>query len=299
MKELGKIAGVFFVSFCISGQPVEAVEKKKRKSLIEVDDFAPDIGKFSFNTGAVYATSDKDNFQNGHTIYQLFPGAYLVLPEFSATNRKRDSVNAYFGMKYRLSSQISLSSRVSGGVIHTRSIIDDETSTNTEFRLNSASFGADIRLTPPTSNPFIHAFANVRAVEDTGNELVYGKTITGGMGTHWIFDPIVLSITGTYTHLFEREYENKSFDPGSVATISPSVGFAVNPEINLNWGMSFAFKDGNKIEGENKGDWAMSSSLTMGLGFKLSKSTNMNITGRAGIGDSGSTSIGTDFTFRF
>lgn len=292
------IATMFPLSASAQEPPASPLGEKD--SLLKVEDFSPRRGGVTLNYGLTYGSQDNNGFIPG-IIHVLAPdGSIVMLPSVQETGDRSDSVTANIGARYSLFSGFNLSAQVAGGYRHDRlTALDGTDRSGSSFDFNSLSIGADYRLTPPGSRVFANAFLSVGAIEFNNDRFDFGRSITAGVSGHWVTDPLILSTTLTYTSLLSRDSGRGRYDPGDVVTVSPSVGFAANPDINLSWGMGFAFKQGDKLSGHSRGDFDVLSTVNFGLGYRLTEDILLNISGKAGVSGNSATQFGVSLSQRF
>ncbi|MDR6189622.1 hypothetical protein QE372_001890 [Agrobacterium pusense] len=279
---------------------IRSVTTGERDSLLKVEDFSPAAGKFSINYGFNYASQDNSGYVPNY-LYILSPsGAVIFVPGLRTTGDRTDAATANFGLRYNVASLFNLSAQVAGGYRYERATLSGGSAQATsEFDFNSLSLGADANLMRLGSQGFLNGFVSVGAVEKTNGAFNYGKSITGGLTGYWAIDPLILSTTVSYSKFLERTTPSGNMAPGDVLSLSPTVGFAVNPDINLSWGMTFAIKDADTVDDKRRSDWSMLSTVNLGLGYRLNENTLLNVSGRAGVGGNDATQFGMTISQRF
>lgn len=276
-----------------------AQKQPKSDSLLRLEDFAPKTGNLSASLGLTYITQRDDAVDVGTVLSPLFPGVFIVLPNVQATEQEQDSVVGSLGLRYGLIPRLNLTARVNGTYRNVRTETAETTNTSETGRLTNVSLGLDYRVTSPVSQPFIIGFAQVAVLEESGGQFVYGKTASAGLTANWVKDPLILSSTVTYSHFGEREFGVQRFNPGNLVTVSPSVGFAANPDVNLSWGLSFGFRQADTLNGVQQGIWRSQSAATLGMAYSQSKSTVVNVNARVGVGGNNRTQLSVFITHRF
>lgn len=285
------IAAFFFIS------QAYADERRESDSPFKIEDFAPKKGRYTLNAGIGYSVADSKNVSVSTIAIPLSHGYSLLLPDVTLDNRRRDSAFTRLGMRYALSD--GLNANVGFKADASRSVIRENSSTRTEHDSGwrSLTAGFDYRLTSPFNHPFILAFSEIALAENIGGSTLHGKTATFGLSSHWAFDPVILSLTGTYSFLGARQDNGKTYDPGDVLGLAASFGFAINPEITLRAGFAQGFRGGDKIDGK-KGDWGSNSSFTLGYIHRLSPKLVMNIDAQVGVAGSDTAQFLANFTWR-
>ncbi|WP_156037632.1 hypothetical protein [Agrobacterium sp. UNC420CL41Cvi] len=272
----------------------------ERESLLKIEDFASRSGGITLNYGVTYSSQDKNGYLPGIVHVLSSDGSVLLVPAIQETGDRSDSVVGNIGVRYNVDGLFNLSAQVSGGFQNdriTNAVGVSQSSSAIDF--NSLVLGADVTLTPASSRLFANAFISTGVIEKSVNYFQYGRSLTGGVTGYWVADPLIFSTTVTYTGLFERETARGRIDPGDVVTLTPTVGFAANPDVNLSWGMGFAAKQGEKRENHQRSDWDMLSTINFGVGYRLNKDMLLNITGKAGVSGNDAVQVGVNISQRF
>lgn len=274
-----------------------ADERRESDSPFKIEDFAPKRGRYTFSAGIGYAVADSKNVSVSTVAIPISHGYSLLLPDVTLDNRRRDSVFTRLGMRYALSDGLNLS--VGFRADASRSLIRENNTTRTEndSGWRSLTAGVDYRLTSPFDHPFVLAFAEVALAENSDGVTLHGKAATVGLSSHWAFDPVILSLTGTYSYLGTRRDNGKTYDPGDVFGLAASFGIAINPEITLRAGLAQGFRGGDKIDGASR-DWGSNTSFTLGYTQRLSPKLVMNIDAQAGVAGNETAQIFANFTWR-
>ena len=114
-----------------------------------------------------------------------------------------------------------------------------------------------------------------------------------------VVDPLILSASLNYNHFSSRDTANGEFKPGNVITFTPTIGFAVNPDINISWGMGISYKMGDERAGQPGQEDDVLSTVNLGLGYRLSRDTLLNVNGRAGVGGNDAVQLSIGLSKRF
>lgn len=283
--------------FAFAPLQVLADERRESDSPFKIEDFAPKKGRYTLNAGIGYAVADSKNVSVSTVAIPLSHGYSLLLPDVTLDNRRRDSVFTRLGMRYALSDGLNVN--VGFKADASRSVIRENNTTRTEndSGWRTLTAGVDYRLTSPFDHPFVLAFAEVALAENSDGGTLHGKAATVGLSSHWAFDPVILSLTGTYSYLGTRRDNGKNYDPGDVLGLAASFGFAINPEITLRAGLAQGFRGGDKIDGASR-DWGSNSAFTLGYTQRLSPKLVMNIDAQAGVAGSDTAQVLANFTWR-
>lgn len=289
--ELGCLAAC-----CLTALPILADEKRPSDTPFKIEDFAPKKGRYTLNTSIGYSVTDSKDVNVSMVGIPFFHGA-LLLPNVTLNNRRKDALQTSLGMRYAATDRLNLS--LGGKADASRTLIRDIGGTRTEHAsgLRSVSAGLDYRITSSFQQPYVLAFTEVALAEQSDHKTVHGRSAVLGASGHWAFDPVILSLTGTYSYLGRRGSKGKTYDPGDVFGLGVSIGMAVNPEISLRAGVTQSFRTADEID-EVRGDWTSSTSMNLGYTHRLSPALVMNVSAQAGIAGNDTAQFLVNFTWR-
>lgn len=283
-------------------QPVEptAPSLGEQESLLKVDDFSPSRGKWSINTGLSYQATDRGGYIPSLFFVTGPGGAVVAVPSISESTDRSDRLTLSFGARYAATDRVNLSATIVGSVASVRTTTDPNVSVrNTEANLDALNLGLDFRFISGPSRSNVTGFVSVAAVEEQDDGFVHGRSVSTGLTFSRVVDPLILSASVVYNHFSEREGPDGAFDPGNVVTFTPTIGFAVNPDINISWGMGISYREGNRIEGRPGGDSDVLSTLNLGLSYRLSQDSLLTVNGRAGVGGNDAVELSLGLSRRF
>jgi len=291
--------GIQVMGEAFSTEIPNSIKVSDRETLLKVDEFSPKAGRISINYGINYASQDKSGYIPNFLYTFGGDGSLIYIPTLQATQDRTDTASANFGVRYNVASSFNLSAQINGGYRYERNTSQVNGSENSSsFDFNSLTVGTDFHLYRLPRGA-INAFLSMGAVEKSRGGYVYGKSFSGGLTGYWTVDPVILSTTLSYSKFLDRKSDNNTINPGDVISVSPSVGFAVNPDMNLSWGMTFAFKDAVRVNENKQNAWHMLSTVNLGLGYRLDENKLLNINGRAGVGGNSATQFGMNVSQRF
>ncbi len=288
---------VFLILFFVFGHVslVGADERRESDSPFKLEDFSPQKGGLSLNAGIGYNITSSDKFRLKLVGIPLTSAITIHLPVMHRKNEKRYTALSHLGVRYGLFKRFNMSVRLDGQAMFRRiSESGADRQQETDIKLQSVAGGFDYRLTSFFENPFVLLFSEINIMENSYNNVIYGKTISSGVAAHWAYDPVILSLVATYSHFFSRN----EVDPGEIVTLAPSFGLAITPEISANVGIAHTFRAEDKIHGK-KGEWDIVNTLTLGYSHRLSKILVMSVNARCGLADSDTVGVMTNFTWRF
>ncbi|MBS3935871.1 MAG: TonB-dependent receptor [Sulfuritalea sp.] len=281
---------------CLAALHAAADDRRASDTPFKIEDFAPKKGRYTLNTSIGYSVTDSKEVNVTVVGTPLHHGV-LLLPNVTLNNRRKDTLQAGLGIRYAATGRLNLSLGAKADA--SRTLIRDNGGTRTEHAsgLRSVSAGADYRITSPFQQPYVLAFGEIALVEKSDNKTFHGRSAVLGASGHWAFDPVIVSLTGTYGYLRKRDSGGKSYDPGDVFGLGLSAGLAVNPEISLRAGVTQSFRTADEINGV-KGDWTSSTSLNLGYTHRLSPALVMNVSAQAGIAGNDTAQLLVGFTWR-
>ncbi|WP_417581483.1 hypothetical protein [Nitrincola sp.] len=277
--------------------PLLAEDEPSSDTPFQIEDFAPDSGRYTVTGGIGYNTSDSRNINVSTTAIPIAHGYALLLPEVIVDDRRRDTLFATLGLRYAFNQSLNLNLGLKGDT--SRSLIQNNNETSAEYDSGwrTISAGFDYRFTQLYDQPYVLGFAEIAIAERNDGATDSGKTATFGASSHWAFDPVILSLTGTYTHLRSRKIKGKQQNPGDIFGIGMSIGLAMNPEISFRAGVNQSFRTNSKTT--NQQDyWNASTAFTLGYVQRLTPSLAMNINAQGGVAGNHTAQISTSFTWR-
>ena len=88
-----------------------------------------------------------------------------------------------------------------------------------------------------------------------------------------ILFPLIFSLEANYGLNMKKELNNHSIDSGEVFTLTPQVYFAINPFINLNWGLKYQFNQKNRVDDKVVSNSGSSDGYLFGGSYEFSTKT--------------------------
>lgn len=281
---------------CVVALPAMADDKRPSDTPFKIEDFAPKQGRYTLNTGFGYSVADSKDVNVALAIVPFSHGV-LLLPDVTMDNRRKDTLQAGLGLRYAATDRLNLSLGAKADA--SRTLIRNNGGPRTEHDSGwrNLSAGLDYRITTPFQQPYVLAFAEVALAEKSENKTLHGRSAVLGASGHWAFDPVILSLTGTYSHLGKRELGNQSYDPGDVFGLGFSAGLAVNTESSLRAGVTQSFRSADVINGV-KGNWTSSTSMAFGYTHRLTPALVTNVGTQMGLAGNETAQLLVSFTWR-
>ena len=300
-----KIAGLKLVILAISSlvfaQDINAenVNLGTQESILKVDYFSPKKNKFSVNYGLSYTGTDENGYVPNIIFIDTIKGI-VPITTLNSTSDRTDRFTASFGVRYALTNSINLFGQSSGSLITEQATnYTASTYTQTAFDFDNLSFGADFRFTPTPTKMNFNGFVSMSLIERQNQTWLSAKSFTAGVNLLTVIDPLILSTSLTYNHFLKREIQAETHEPGNVITLTPTIGFAVNPDINLSWGTSISYKMPDANNGISLENSAILSSLNLGLSYRLDTNKLLNMNAKAGVAGNDAMQFNINLSHRF
>lgn len=239
----------------------------------QMDDVLPDRDRFNVSMRTAFTSSGL----HGNVVVlqpvSLTPDIIIQVPSQVDSDITSESLSASLDVSYGLSERWSLFSGISGVANNTSSLtlgIQNSVQTN---GLSSWYAGASYALSSADSTWYKTVSVNMPLVQIISGKNVYAKAVTVNFNTFYSYDPLVLSLSASYSHFFERDVDGIAVNPGSILSLSPQASFNVNPDMSLDWGLSISHIGNNREGGmEVPGIGRVQASFDMGLTVSSSDS---------------------------
>jgi len=242
--------------------------------------------------GVAYASSDQRGVDARFSSLQIASNQFINLPAaVGAARQNRDTLILTPGLRYGLSLNTEIYTRLSGVISDTRTA--DLAGERHRFtkKLNDAWLGINHRFSDDGDTPAFLGFLEIAFAENaalSGNDWSYGRSGLLGFTTYRTTDPIVLSLTSGYRYSRERTTSVGSVDPGDLLFLTPSVAFAVNNEVTLTAGFQWQWRQREVVDSVKTGINTTSSKIELGMGYAWSKQLTLQFNTRSDVtGDSG------------
>ncbi|MGF6189465.1 hypothetical protein [Serratia sp. 2723] len=267
--------------------PRENVSAESMKSILKIDDFLPEKKSWSFGTGINIINDSSNGAYSGVYINQISPGQYVIDRTSLSYRREKNGVSGYFSGMYGVTRQLSLSATANGQWVNTKfSLENDGSSTKNEYRFNGIGVGVSYQFYRLSDYTVLFSGGNFK--HGSLQSYVLGSSLS------WIYDPVVLNLSLGYLDGISKE---KFANDYKAYTLSGKVVFAINPEINLNWGVS---KDVINAYGyiSNQKEWSSKTSLLVGTAVNLAENTIGSVSAKGGVGNNKGSVISIGLNYR-
>lgn len=257
------------------------------KAILKIEDFLPAKERWTLSSGINILNKSNENGRSGYYINEVGPGQYVIDRTYLSARRETNGVSANLSVMYGITDALSFSTTLNGQWLNTKLSIEDRTSlSNNKFDFNGVGVGASYQMYGMSDFTILFGGMNIK------NGGVNGYVLGGVL--NWIYDPVVLSFSlgfldGISSDKFSSDYK--------ASTSTGKIIFAVNPEVNLHWGVSkdFFYSVNHYI---NKKDWSSTTSLLIGSSVNLMEGVTSNITMKGGVGNNKSSVISLGVSYK-
>lgn len=114
-------------------------------------------------------------------------------------------------------------------------------------------------------------------------------SVEPGISMIYPTDPAVLFASVSYIYNFENDFdisgENANIDLGDTISLGAGLGFAINRDLSLSFGLSHQTILKSKVNGrtDDEAKLLQLDSLTLGINYALSPTTTLNVSAQAGL----------------
>ena len=271
--------------------------------LLQVEDMLSDKGKIRFEFSTTYSNSERRSVDTPEAIsVQTGETTYVTIPTKVGEHlTNTDAFVTTAGFRYGLTAKTTLYTHASALHVEHRSknseniISEDSTS-----GFANAWIGFNHKFRDDTDKPAFLGFAEFQVAEhQIDNSNAYGKGLVIGATTYQTYDPLILSLTGALQINSSRDVDHKSYKPGNIVTLYPSVGFAVNEKVTLTTGLNWRFTQSDTINGEDIDIKHTQTCIELGLGYAIDKQNTVSINARPKVSGDGDMQINIGWIHRF
>jgi hypothetical protein len=255
---------------------------------LTVEDLITDKGKFKLDVSVAYANSDRQGVSTGEPItVQTGPTSFVTLPTLIGESRgNSDSLVGTLGLRYGLTGKAEIFARTSYLTSSSRSSDVSGTSSHSENRFADAWAGINYQFKKDDDTPAVLGFAEIALREKHEKSSRSFKSVLVGITTYKAIDPVVFSLTTAYRANQSRQDGDKTYKPGNLFLLNPSIAFAVNDRVTLTTGMQWTNRQADKWDNQAQGFRRTSSDLLLGVGYGISKGSTLNLTFKSNVSGS-------------
>lgn len=279
---------LFFFGSVSTGhtEPMETLVESP-KSILKIEDFLPAQKKWSINTGVNILNNSIDGSHSGVYINEIGPGRYVFDRTSFSYDRESNGVSGYFSGAYGITDNISLSTTLNGQWVNVNFSTENGTNTSkNEYKFNGLGVGVSYQMYKISD--FTVLFGGVNLKNGSVNSYSLGTSL------NWIYDPVVLAFSLGVLDGISKEKFSSNY---KVYTGSGKAIFAVNPEVNLNWGFSkdFVHSKGRYV---NKNEWHSTTSMLIGCSINLMDNLTSTVNAKGGVGNNKNSVISLGLSYK-
>ncbi len=251
---------------------------------LTIEDLLTAERRWRVDFNITYSNSDRKNVDSRYGVIATAQNQFISIPMNVTDARTNSDVLAMTaGIRYGLTLDTELYSRITGVAEDRRTFNADGISSKTNTRPTDLWFGVNHRFSNDNDTPALLGFAELAVAENVafeGEEVVFGKSLMVGMTTYRAIDPLVLSLTTGYNYSEQRSVGENLENPGDFFFISPSVGFAVNNLVTLTTGFRWQVRQRDEFNGKGWGIRTTNTNMEFNLGYAWSKKLTFQASSR-------------------
>lgn len=262
---------------------------------LTIEDLTADKNKFKLTSNLSYFNQSQRNLtEQGYSVVDLGNGRTITLPNPSSEGLSNtDNLIGTLGLGYGMTDGWEIGTKTNVIYRQLRQTSSGENNQISNAQLQDILLTTQYQLIDKHENlPNSLIFSEISLYDKAdGLEPKSLSSVLIGGTVYTINDPIVLSLTGSYQYNSKRDIlnQNQAIDIGDILSMNGTVGFAVNPDITLNAGVGWQYRQADKTYGNTLGINQTQTNLNLGMAYALSARNNLIVNVRTSIsGDEGS-----------
>ncbi len=249
---------------------------------VETKDVLMQNGKIGLDFSILYMNlQSSDNVVMPQT-YQTGNGDFVTVPSYYGTSKSnQDYFSFNTKIKYGLSNNFELFSSINMhySIIHTD--FANKYRTSREWDFGGIDAGAIYQVKQEDDTPAILLGTNINVYTKTKQDnksYTYGfKNFRVFATTFYTVDPIVFSLTGSYSVNLQNKIGNHTSKMGNLFSLKPMVYFAVNPSTSLYAGIRYTHNGVSKIDSKNISNSGSDISYIFGGSYEFVSKTILSV----------------------
>ncbi|MEB7883905.1 hypothetical protein [Serratia fonticola] len=281
------LTGTGVVASTQAAEVSSAHQAESPKSMLKIEDFFPAKKKWSISAGANILNSSDKGTSPAYYINQISPGNFTIDRTSLSYKKENNGVSGYTTVMYGLTNQLSLAATLNGQWMNTRYVTENGSSvTSNKYSFNGVGLGGSYQFYRLSDYTVFYGGLNIKNGDI--NSYVIGSSM------NWIYDPLVLSFSLGYLDGISKE----RFSTGYRAyTTTGNIVFAVNPEVNVNWGVSKDYIYADEPYAKKK-EITANTSLLLGTSINLMPNIIGNINVKGGVGGNNNSTLSFSATYK-
>lgn len=265
----------------------------------QLEDLLPDKNRLSLTWRNNYVYSGADSNVIVAQSVDIGADAPVLIPLQLDENSTSDTLLGGLELGYGWSRRLSVFAGFNAFARRTANIVLQQRNLEMDHGLANAYLGLSYKLTPVAA-PFYQtlSISGVLA-QRQGDDYVHGKSASMGWSGFYAFDPLVLSLSASWTHQRQRQVDGQSLRPGALLSLNPAISFAVNPAMSLDWSVTLSRMRDTRTDGQSQLDGGRTrATLGLGLTWSISSRMRWQIGSNLGMGGNDSSSIGMTMLYK-
>lgn len=243
----------------------------------KVEEILSDKNELKTDFTISYVNITKKTEQFSPIVYETNQGDFVTIPTYEGSSSNQDYISYTQGLKYGLTQDLEIFTNISFYTFSTHTS-GDSFETKNDNGFNSLNLGFNYLVKEEDDKPSFLVGLSTDVLENTiysdnnkNNEKF--KSYSLFATSYYTIDPLVFSLEADYGLNMKKELNNHSIDSGEVFTLTPQVYFAINPFINLNWGLKYQFNQKNRVDDKVVSNSGSSVGYLFGGSYEFSTKT--------------------------
>jgi len=219
---------------------------------------------------------------------------YVYVPVYAGEQVIDQDVGvASLNLKYGLTNRIEMVMYADGHSTSSRIELGSKIGNNYEANFDHAGIGLTARLADEGNAPSLligatgSVIGRVTFAQKDADGNVIGKNDEMKMFesfnfyalSYYTVDPIVFVLKASYQWSLEESYDGNKVDRPDVVAVSPQVYFAVNPYINLSWGLTYQYVTESRYNGKQETIAESIIGYNIGMSYEISRGNIISVDG--------------------
>lgn len=219
---------------------------------INIDEILSEKNTLRLTTQLSYINIKNKDAQFSTLTYSLSDTNFITLPLVDVINSNEDYLNVNLALRYGINNRIEIFSSVNGYYHH---ILTKDTLLSF-YEKNSGNFnnwnlGVAIEAKKEGKLPalllgFSTDLLGIANYQNK-NKLNYLNTYNFFISSYYTIDPIVFFLQGNFYFSLDDHFSDVILSYGKVFSLAPTIYFAINPDVSLNFGIKYMYKSSDKI----------------------------------------------------
>ena len=218
--------------------------------------------------------------------------SYIYVPAYAGEQViDQDVIVASLNLKYGLTNRIEAVLYADGHSTSSRIKLGTAIGHQSDTEFDHVGIGLTGRVVDEGNTPSLLIGATANAVGrvtfaerdsegqvvGTKNEMKTFESFNFYALSYYTVDPIVFVLKATYQWSLEQDFENDTTDRPDIIAVSPQIYFAVNPYINLTWGITYQYVTEMRYNGEQETIAESMVGYSIGMSYEISRGNILTV----------------------